>query len=70
MGKPNNKNSSRSEQSSANIGFEAKLWLAADKFRKQIDANIEQSQTLATLRDAAAQTAVRRIKGFFGNTRL
>ncbi len=34
---------------SATIGFEAKLWLTADKFRNNMDAT--ESRSLATLRD-------------------
>ncbi len=32
------KRNSSSSQNSANIGFEAKLWLAADKLRSNMDA--------------------------------
>src|SRR5438067_2028162 len=32
------KSNNRSTNSSANIGFEAKLWLAADKLRSNMDA--------------------------------
>src|SRR3977135_3801572 len=32
------RNTSSANNSSANIGFEAKLWLAADKLRKNMDA--------------------------------
>jgi len=44
----------------ANLGFEQTLWAAADKRRghmdaavhSQVEANLEQSHTLAVLRDA------------------
>jgi type I restriction enzyme M protein len=39
MARPKSNGSSSSDKSSsANLGFEAKLWLAADKLRNNIDA--------------------------------
>lgn len=32
------KSSSKSDSSTANLGFEAKLWLTADKLRNNMDA--------------------------------
>ncbi|HEV3100628.1 MAG TPA: hypothetical protein VGY75_13030 [Candidatus Udaeobacter sp.] len=48
-----------SNNNSANIGFEAKLWLAADRLRSNMDAaeykhesNAAQSRMLTALRDS------------------
>jgi type I restriction enzyme M protein len=38
MARPKKSSSSSSKDSSANLGFEAKLWLAADKLRNNMDA--------------------------------
>ncbi len=38
MARPKKSSSTSSKDSSANLGFEAKLWLAADKLRNNMDA--------------------------------
>ena len=38
MGRDNNQKSKGGADSAANLGFEAKLWLAADKLRNNMDA--------------------------------
>jgi type I restriction enzyme M protein len=42
------KSSPSSSQSSATIGFEAKLWLAADKLRNNMDAAVSSEATPVT----------------------
>lgn len=48
MGKKKAATEKKADGNGANLGFEAKLWLAADKFRNNMDADAEGSRVDAS----------------------